>query len=189
MTLLHSWGFLFSIIFFQNFYGRSSEVVGGLSLTVNFRARCWNLPSTRYYWRSPLLLPDFWYPTFHLPAVSLGYLFLVLPDFSGGLQSSWKDCFTLVSDSPGSLLPSFCYCRSLKKKFLTAASLLSYTFFWVAVFPHVLWGGEDKIEVIEEIVSNVIRIFYYRLILSRSDFAKRRPCYLWLFYITSISIV
>ena len=32
--------------------------------------------------------------------------------------------------------------------------------------------GEEKIELIEEFVSNVLRFFYYQLTLSRSDFAK-----------------
>ena len=46
-----------------------------------------------------------------------------------------------------------------------------YGIFTVAIFIRVLWGGEDKIEVIEEFVSNVLRGFYYWLTLSRSDFA------------------
>ena len=30
--------------------------------------------------------------------------------------------------------------------------------FSVAIFPHVMWGGEDKIEVIEEFISNVLHV-------------------------------
>ena len=43
-----------------------------------------------------------------------------------------------------------------------------------AVFLHVLGGGDDKIEVIQEILCNVPWAFYYRHILSYSEFVK---CY------------
>ena len=55
----------------------------------------------------------------------------------------------------------------------SAVSLLSDGFFGLSIFPHVIWWGEDKIEVIQEIFSNVLRVFYHCLTLSRNEFAKR----------------
>ena len=53
-------------------------------------------------------------------------------------------------------------------------SLLFDRHFGVSVFHHAMGGGEDKMEVIEESVSNFVLVFYYQLTLSRSDFTK---CY------------
>ena len=63
-------------------------------------------------------------------------------------------------------------------------SLLSYRIFSLTLSPHVLWGVEDRIKVIQEIVSNFLQVFYYRITVSRSDFAKFRTHELWLFCIT-----
>ena len=58
--------------------------------------------------------------------------------------------------------------------FFQAEYPLSDGIVFVAVFPCVLRGGEDKIEAIEEFVSSILRFFYYRLTLLCCDFAKCR---------------
>ena len=57
-----------------------------------------------------------------------------------------------------------------------AVFILSNVFFVSAIFTSVPWLGEDKIEVLQEIVSNVLGFFYYRLTFSCSDFAKFHTC-------------
>ena len=52
--------------------------------------------------------------------------------------------------------------------------LLSNMIVSLDVFPHVLWGGKYGMKVIQEIVSNVLLLFNFRLTLSHSDFAKSR---------------
>ena len=52
------------------------------------------------------------------------------------------------------------------------AFLLFDRIFGISIFHHVVCEGKDKMEVIEEFVSNVILVFYYRLTLSCSDFVK-----------------
>ena len=63
-----------------------------------------------------------------------------------------------------------------RRRFWWADSPTSDGIFSVAVFTHVLWGVEDKIESKEEMVSNVLHVFYYRLTLSCGDFAKCCIC-------------
>ena len=46
-----------------------------------------------------------------------GILIGTLVPFCKGLQSIWRYWFAIVSDVPGSFLPTFCYCCSLTKKF------------------------------------------------------------------------
>ena len=74
------------------------------------------------------------------------------------LQNFRRYCSAPASDVLGSLLPSFLFCRSVMKKVYWGllpdilrdcfCGRISYLF---------CRGGEDKIEVIEEIVSNVLR--------------------------------
>ena len=52
------------------------------------------------------------------------------------------------------------------------ASLISDDIFGLSIFTLVLKGGEDTIDAIQEIVSNILWGVYYRLSLSRSDFVK-----------------
>ena len=47
--------------------------------------------------------------------------------------------------------------------FLCNASLISDSLFDISVLPHVLFGGEDNIEVIEKFVNNFLHVFYYQL--------------------------
>ena len=102
---------------------------------------------------------------------------MIIPKFSLILrvfQSSRKFCFAIASNVPGISIPAF-YCSHIdKKKVFQAASLLSGRLLYVAVFPRVLRGGEEKIAVIEEFFSSVLWVFYYPLTLSRSDFANCR---------------
>ena len=69
---------------------------------------------------------------------------------------------------------------SIRRRFRQASSLISNSIFSVALFPHVMWGGEGKIEVTEEFVSSVLRFFYYWLTLSSGDFAKYRTRLVWI---------
>ena len=81
----------------------------------------------------------------------------LLPGFWSSLSSPWFLGFSKVlgRNAPQLratswevwLLPSFILVSRLRR-FCQAASLLSDGIFSVAVFPHVLWGGEYKIEVI-----------------------------------------
>ena len=43
-----------------------------------------------------------------------------------------------------------------RRRFIKNDSLLSDGIFSLAVFPHVMWGGEDKIEVIKKFVGSVL---------------------------------
>ena len=65
---------------------------------------------------------------------------------------------------------------SWRIRFRRVASLLFDRISGVSVFHHIMWRWEDKMEVIEEFVSNVLLSFNYRLTLSRSDFAKIHTC-------------
>ena len=80
----------------------------------------------------------------------------------------------IASDVLGSMHIYFCLLCLMMKKVLMGCFHLFDGISVLSVFPHVLWWGEDKTKVIQEIVSNVIRGFYYRLIFSRSDFEKWR---------------
>ena len=61
-----------------------------------------------------------------------------------------------------------------KRRFRRDAFLIYDRVYSVAIFSCVMRLGENKIEVIEEFVSNFLWFFYYRLTLSLSDFAKCR---------------
>ena len=61
---------------------------------------------------------------------------------------------------------------SWQRRSWRAVYLISDGIFGLAFFPFVIWGREDKIEVIQEIVMNVPQVFYYRSTLSRSGFEK-----------------
>ena len=60
------------------------------------------------------------------------------------------------------------------RRYWRVACLLLNGVFRLFIFPCFLLVGEDKIEVIEEFVSSVLRVFYYRLAFLRSGFAKCR---------------
>ena len=63
-----------------------------------------------------------------------------------------------MSDVPGGFILAFCFfIVSRQGRFCQAASLLSSRLLCVAVFNHILRGGEEKIALIEEFVSGVLR--------------------------------
>ena len=97
-----------------------------------------------------------------------------LPIFLMVFQISLKDWSATASNIPGSLLPHFCFPCLVTEKVLSGCFLYLQRGFSVSVFPHVMRGGEDNIELIEEIVSTVLMVFHYWLTLSHSDFLKCR---------------
>ena len=66
------------------------------------------------------------------------------------------------------LVSSFFYEEGLND----ISSLLSDRISFASAFPHFLLWEENQIEVIEKMVSTVLRVFYYQLNFSRSEFAK-----------------
>ena len=109
---------------------------------------------------------------------------LLGPKFSlvlGGFRSSPKDCFAIASDAPGGLLPAFCCSHLETKKVLSGFSpsiqqaLKSSRIYSCSVGRRGKHSGN-----IEEFVSGVLRVIYYRLTLSHSDFAKCRTRLVWL---------
>ena len=107
--------------------------------------------------------------------------FLLSSRFSQNYRFSWVLSKFLRSNAPWLHVTSwevwsipYFVPVSWQRRFWRSASLIYYVVFSVAVFHSVLWGGEDKIEVLEEICSNVLWGFYYQLTLSCSDFAKCR---------------
>ena len=112
----------------------------------------------------------------HLTALSLrqscGLVLWHLVPFKKGLQFSQRDCFAIVRDAPGIIIPDFWYCRPLTKKVSRGYSTFSLMRFILK--PYFLLfcrGGENQIEAIEKVVSTVIRVFDYRLTLSSRYFA------------------
>ena len=91
-----------------------------------------------------------------------------------GIQISWRECFVMVSDVQGSLLPDFLFCFLMTEK-----GSMEFLPFYLAVFlvhPHLL------LIVQRRIYSNrgnrimwlvMFFYFYHQLTLSRSDFAKK----------------
>ena len=157
-TSLHSWGFPFSIFFVRNVSGCGFKVVGRFSLTGNVRVNCWGFPSTQSSWWSLLLSPVFSF----LPLPPGGFIQYLacprrFPDLSG-LQNSQSDFSTPTSDALGIFLSEFLSRSSVENK-------VSWTLFptiWRAYFGDCISssfcrGGENIIELIEEIVSNVLR--------------------------------
>ena len=107
----------------------------------------------------------------------------VVSKFLGRTDSiSWVSSLEVFS------LPSFLVVP-WQMRSLRADSLLSDGIFRVSAFPPFLWRGEDKIELIEEFVSSVLRGFYCRLTFSRSDFAKWHTLYLWLLFKKLVGVV
>ena len=92
------------------------KVVGKTSLTNNFCAKCWGLIYARSLWRSLLFSPCCWYPPTCMSEFSSSSLYLVLTAFLGGIWSSRKDCFALVSGVTWSLLPASCFDRLFTDK-------------------------------------------------------------------------
>ena len=143
------------------------DIIGGIC------SCCW----VWYYWGSPLCscCRVFDRLANRLAALLSGSWFSKFSILSG-LRNSWRECFALVSGVPGILIPAFC-CSRLKKNNISSGWFHSHQKdFCVVLCPHVLWGEEDKIEVIEKFVSSVLRFFNYRLTLSPSDFSKYRMC-------------
>ena len=84
-----------------------------------------------------------------VPKFSL--ILMVFPEFLKRTASrlratSWEVCF----------LPSVVLV-SIRRRSIQIDYLISNRILSVAVFPHVLWGGEEKIGIIEKFVSNVFR--------------------------------
>ena len=134
----------------------------------------WRLCSVRSLHVYPIFTPGL--RVFYLSSGGASFWgLLIVSKFSlilGFFRSYWKDCSAIASNFPVSFIPALCFYHIDTKKVFYAASLLSDGIFSVAIFPHVLWGGEDKIEVIEEFFSSVIWGFYYRLTLSCGDFSN-----------------
>ena len=83
-TLLHSWGFTYSIFFVRNFSVGGSKSGQITSSHWKFTHELLIFPPAWYYWRSPLLLPVFLYPPACLEAFTLGPSSRVFLDLSGG---------------------------------------------------------------------------------------------------------
>ena len=157
------WGLLsvFGVYSFDcfclSFYRGGSEAVGEISLTINFRAKCWgfsSIQSSQSYLRSPL---SFQFSDCFSVRNSAGYCLSLSSLWQQGLRHFWRECFALVSSVPGSHFLDLYSHRTLTRRFRWDAPLLSDRIFGIAVFTYVMWGGEDKIEITEEFVSNVLR--------------------------------
>ena len=101
---------------------------------------------------------------------SFGSLLKRVPGFLDGLLCDCKQY-------PGNFFTDFCLHRHLKKNVSRCCLNFSITIF--ILYPYFLLlcrGGDNYIEVIEKIVSTVLRVFYCRLTLSRIEFAKFRTC-------------
>ena len=83
------------------------------------------------------------------------------PIFLGVLQSSQKDFSATASDFSGSLHLCSVFLVLWRRRCQCNVSLLSDRIFGLVVFSHVLWGGEDKIKLIQEVVSNALLFFIY----------------------------
>ena len=87
-------------------------------------------------------------------------LVLLLPVFLGVIQCFWKDFSATAISLLGSLHPALYFLISWHRRFWQDYSLLSNGFFSSAPFSHVMWGVEDKLEIIQWFVSNVLRFIY-----------------------------
>ena len=139
----------------------------------NFHA-IWRVLSVKYLLRYPILSPVIQVSYRSFNGASLGGLFIVpqlslILSFSEVLGST---ATRLRATSRKFLFLTYIFLVSIWRRFSQASSILYDVFLSVAVFPRVLQGGEDKIELTAECFSSVLRVSYYRLILSRSDFAK-----------------
>ena len=126
-------------------YRHGPGLFGGFSLTGNFRASCWDFPSTRSDWRYLLLSPGWYFPPLSyggfLQALSFPKRF---PIFSG-LRNPLRDCSAPARDVLGSLLPAFLSRRSVTKNYLGISSLLSDRPTLVAAFSlHYVEEGRIK---------------------------------------------
>ena len=86
--------------------------------------------------------------------------FLIVPLMVQCLQHFWMklifDWKRCTGKSPTWLFLLVSY----KRRFRWVAYLFFDRLFGVSIFHHVMWGGEDKMEVIEEFVINVLLFFY-----------------------------
>ena len=103
-----------------------SKVVGNFD--ISFRACLWIPPSNILgFLHSFFRFADC--PTVRLPESLWSLAFPLAMYFSGGIQSSWKDCFVTASDVLVSLLYAFCLCRSVTDKGYMVCLLFSTTIF------------------------------------------------------------
>ena len=126
----------------SNIFGRGSELAGNV-LTISAWSGSYVLSSL--FGGLCYFLQVANHLTARLAAFSRDLACPLVPGFLGGSQIYWKDCFSLVICVLGSPLPDF-FSRLM---FQRDASLLYEGIFCVAIFNHVLWGGEDKIEIIK----------------------------------------
>ena len=110
----------------------------------------------------------FWYPQGYpilSPVCIITVLFWALWG-PKGLRYSWGvskvlgSTSSLLSEVSWKSYPCLLFIVLWHRMFWGVISILSDGIFGGAVFPRVLWGGEDKIKIIEEFVSNIFWGFF-----------------------------
>ena len=84
-------------------------------------------------WGYPLFYLGFWYTSDRMMAFYTISPSLIIPAFSGGLWSSWKDCFALLIGVLEILLPDSCFHCLVTDKGFCIIIPLSLTFFWCRI--------------------------------------------------------
>ena len=150
----------------------ASEVVGKFS---NYYCAIWPIYPIQYPRGSPLLFLGR-KPSYHSSdSASVGYCSSLCYGFYWGFSEVIGRIDLRLRSTPWEVcsLP-YVFIVLWQRSVQWDSSLLSAGIFCVAVFPHVVWGGEDKKSVIEEFVSNIFHVFYSQLTFSRIDFEKFR---------------
>ena len=149
---------LFGLLCLQYFWRRLQNFQQIIS-PANFCASCWIFPLLLIFSRHPLLLlgcqpcPNW--------TVYWGLYYILEGHFDGSISLTFSDKTSFWLQAMYweiSSLTSF-FLVSWRRRFIRVASLLFERIFCVSIFHHVVWGGEDKIEVIEKFVSNVLLVF------------------------------